>query len=307
VAGEPPVPSADAPAAESVEAASLDVEHTLLDVGSPVASPPPPPLEDLPPDPGMGWVSAPDAPSSEEAVPLAFEDLEPESQTSLSEPVEPLPGIVGMTESDDTSHIGPLDESVGHGFHVETSEDIVLRSSGASEFQMPNASEEFFDSAFGPPQASPQPPVEPTAEAQTEPTPEPEAAPVSEPEIRETPEPEIVNVAEPVFAHIPEPEPIVASSPAPAPSLPDLPPDPMMTESMAELLLSQGHREEALRVYRDLDGRVGGDSRLQQRIADLERPTPAPAPQRQYTAGATGGRSARDFFRTILASRPPHV
>src|SRR5262249_14466427 len=99
VAGEPPVPSADAPAAESVEAASLDVEHTLLDVGSPVASPPPPPLEDLPPDPGMGWVSAPDAPSSEEAVPLAFEDLEPESQTSLSEPVEPLPGIVGMTES----------------------------------------------------------------------------------------------------------------------------------------------------------------------------------------------------------------
>ena len=47
----------------------------------------------------------------------------------------------------------------------------------------------------------------------------------------------------------------MASSPdSMATPLPDLPPDPMMTESMAELLLSQGHREEALRVYHDLDG-----------------------------------------------------
>jgi hypothetical protein len=82
----------------------------------------------------------------------------------------------------------------------------------------------------------------------------------------------------------------------------------MVTESMAELLLGQGHRDEALRVYRELDGRAGGDSRWREKIAELEQPTlPPPAPQRQYSAGATGGRSTRDFLGAMLASRPPQV
>ena len=287
---EPATP-AETPMTETAETELLDLEPAPV-------TPPPPPLEELPPEPGLGWVTTSDAPSSEEAVPLAFEDLEPQVSDIPSEPVEPLTGIVGMTETGDASHIGPLGESVGHGFHVETNEDIVLRSSGATEFQVPNASEEFFGSAFGHPPA--EIPTAPRPEP-VEPEPEP-VEPEPEPVMESPPE------QEPVIESAPEPEPVVASAPAPlvAP-LPDQPPDPMMTESMAELLLSQGHREEALRIYRDLDGRVGGDSRLQERIAELERPKPPPPPQRQFAAGATGGRSARDFIRTVLASRPPQA
>jgi hypothetical protein len=81
----------------------------------------------------------------------------------------------------------------------------------------------------------------------------------------------------------------------------------MMTESMAELLLSQGHRDEALRVYRELNGRLGGDDRIQEKIVELEQPRSAPPPKRQFGAAATGGRSTGDFFRSMLSSRPPHV
>lgn len=158
--------------------------------------------------PGMGEVAESDAPSGEEAV-----------------PVEPLSGIVGMTESGDISPIEP-------------SEDIVLRSSGASEFQVPNAADEWFGSEY--------------------------AAP------------------------------------------PPVPADPMITESMAELLLNQGHREEALRVYRELDGRAGSESRWKEKIAELEGPTPLPALPRDFSARATGGRSTRDFLGAMLASRPPN-
>jgi hypothetical protein len=294
-------PTAETPMTEPAETSLTEpAETTLLDLEPSPITPPPPPFEDLPPEPGLGWVTASDAPSSEEAVPLAFEDLEPQVSDISSEPVEPLTGIVGMTETGDASHIGPLDESVSDGFHVETNEDIVLRSSGATEFQVPNASEEFFGSAFEHPPAEIPTAPEP---ARVEPEPEPvEPEPEPEPVMESTPE------LEPVIESTPEPEPVVASTSAPALApLPDQPPDPMMTESMAELLLSQGHREEALRVYRDLDGRVGGDSRLQERIADLERPKPIQPPQRQFAAGATGGRSARDFIRTVLASRPPQV
>jgi tetratricopeptide (TPR) repeat protein len=285
LATEPTAEPEEAPASEVVEATPLDLEPSAV-------SPPPPPFGDLPAEPGMGWVTASDAPSSEEAVPLAFEDLEPESSDVLSEPVEPLSGIIGMTETGDASHVGPLEDSVRDGFHVETSEDIVLRSSGATEFQVPNASEEFLGSAFEPP---------PTELVHST---EPEIAHAPEPVLETGPTPE----HEPVLASSPEPDPVAASAPEPSVApLPDQPPDPMMTESMAELLLSQGHREEALRVYRDLDERIGGDARLQDRIADLERPKPAPPPQRQYAAGATGGRSTRDFLRSMLTSRPPQV
>jgi tetratricopeptide (TPR) repeat protein len=284
------------PAAESTDVLTPEpmpekVETEPFSLEPSPVSPPPPPFGDLPAEPGLEWVPASDAPSSEEAVPLAFEDLEPHSADILGEPVEPLSGIVGMTESGDVSHVGPLDESVGDSFHsdsfqVETSEDIVLRSSGATEFQVPNASEEFLGSTPEPPPAI---------------VPEPEPVP----EIALIAEPEVAPLSEPEVAPHSEPEPAIAS--AAEPPLPDQPPDPMMTESMAELLLSQGHREEALRVYRDLDDRLGGDSRLQDRIADLERPKPAPVPQRQYAAGATGGRSTRDFLRSMLSSRPPQV
>ena len=62
--------------------------------------------------------------------------MEIEEPVLYDEPVEPLDGLVGR-EVDTPSE--PADE-----FRVETSEDIVLRSSGGSEFQVPDASQELF-------------------------------------------------------------------------------------------------------------------------------------------------------------------
>jgi hypothetical protein len=59
---------------------------------------------------------------------------------------------------------------------------------------------------------------------------------------------------------------------------------PFVTETMAELYLQQGHREEALRVYRALLEQRPGDAALQVRVARLEaefKPrVAAPAPVR---------------------------
>jgi tetratricopeptide (TPR) repeat protein len=363
----PPEPAIPEAAPVAIEEAPLDrIETTSYEseLAPPFASPPPPPLPEVPAEPVMGWVSDSGSPSSEEAVPLAFDDLQPEAASPI-EPVEPLSGIVGMTDSGDVSHIDPLSRPLRENFHVELSEEIILQSSGASEFQMPNASEEFYDTAFAapPPPApvmheaelpmpepepelepelaqeiepelapepepemapEPEPALEPAPvmeastsafEAMVEPVPVPEAEAVLTPEPESTPEPTPVAElpAEPDVApdieipplHMPEPEPVFA---APEPVVAAAhEPDPMMTESMAELLLSQGHREEALRVYRELNGRLGGDERIQQRIIELEQPRPTPPPKRQFAAAATGGRSAGEFFRSMLSSRPPHA
>jgi len=234
LAGESP----GEPEAEFVEAAPFGAEPA-----APVA---PPSLASADAfEPEAESVAAPDAPSGEEATLLAFGgDLQSDAPEVLSAPVEPLSGIIGMTESEGISHI-------------EVGEDIVLRSSGASEFQVPNASDEWFASAY----AEPAPP-------------EPGVAPEPPPPAWREPEPPV---------------------------------DPMITESMAELLLSQGHRDEALRVYRELDERAGGGSRWRGKIAELEAaaPGPSPAPRPNFSAAATGGRSTGEFLRAMLASRPP--
>jgi len=280
--------------AETLDEATVEpIETAPFDADLAPAMSPPPPFAEPPPEP-MGWVTAADAPSSEEAVPLAFEDLEPEAPQVPSEPVEPLSGIIGMTESNEVSHVEPFVERFSGGFQVEMSEDIVLQSSGASEFQVPNASEELFGSDHA--ARAPMPP-------------EPVAAPEPEPLAPSNPEPVSQIEPEPAAEPEPEPEPVVQAAVEPVAAAwgePEPQPDPMVTESLAELLLSQGRWEEALRVYRELDGRSGGESRWQERIAELEQPKPAPAPQRQYSAGATGGRSTGDFLGAMLASRPPH-
>jgi hypothetical protein len=109
--------------------------------------------------------------------------------------------------------------------------------------------------------------------------------------------------------------------------LADLPyppePDLIVTESMADLLLQQGHAAEALTVYRHLAARTSSD-KFRDRIAELERgssgapqpsaraappgPEPAvtaPPPRRSYSVQETQGQSARAFLRRVLAGRLP--
>jgi hypothetical protein len=74
--------------------------------------------------------------------------------------------------------------------------------------------------------------------------------------------------------------------------------EPVVTETMAELYLRQGHRDEALRVYEALLAQRPGDPRLRARVAGL-----ASADSR--AGGAETGESVPTFLRRILAARPP--
>ncbi|HEX5819975.1 MAG TPA: tetratricopeptide repeat protein [Gemmatimonadales bacterium] len=86
---------------------------------------------------------------------------------------------------------------------------------------------------------------------------------------------------------------------------PELEPDLVVTESMAELFVRQGHAGDALRIYRELAGRRPGDARLVARIAELEVVEAASrAHSTPYAARVSGGASVRDVMRSILAARP---
>ena len=106
---------------------------------------------------------------------------------------------------------------------------------------------------------------------------------------------------------IPEtPAPAAASAPE-APSRPvaeepssshDEPlPAAFITETMAELYLQQGHREQALDIYRLLLAQRPADVSLLNRIARLEQPAPA----------APVERTVRAFFGRFANRRPPGV
>ncbi|HKU63312.1 MAG TPA: tetratricopeptide repeat protein [Gemmatimonadales bacterium] len=334
------------------------------------------------------WIAQPEPRATGDATPLALEELEPApleeierpaglvSAESLldEEPVEPLMGMVGQ----ETDEPGPIADE----FRVETSEEIVLQSSGGAEFQMPDASQELFGRARDaspfaePPPPPPPPPSAPAEHAATATEPESEPAvagggdsslldyaPVlieaagMVPPRDEEPAPQAASTPEPALAApAPEPEPVTSAAPepelapldvtealtmeyeAPAAPAPDLEseleptmesvppaeapvpaveappapaepvrayrppePEPVVTETMAEVLLQQGHLAEALGVYRELAGR-SGDPRLVQRVADLES-AQAPPPVTRYAAADTGGRSVGDTLRDLLGQR----
>ena len=82
-------------------------------------------------------------------------------------------------------------------------------------------------------------------------------------------------------------------------------PDLVVTESMAELFLKQGHPADALRIYRELLLRRPEDARLADRVASLEGSEAARSePLPRYAASASGGTSVRELMRTVLGSRP---
>jgi len=74
--------------------------------------------------------------------------------------------------------------------------------------------------------------------------------------------------------------------------------EPVVTETMAELYLRQGHPDEALRVYEALLAKRPGDRRLRARVAGLSSGDPG-------ARGGDTGESVQTFLRRILAGRPP--
>ena len=109
----------------------------------------------------------------------------------------------------------------------------------------------------------------------------------------------------------PEPPPIsLPDQPAERAPAPEREPEPVVTETMAEVYVRQGLVEEARRVYRQLMAQRPDDAGLKARLAELvEAPQaePAPSPAAPETAGRpsfqaaeTGGRSTRAFFAQLL-------
>ena len=304
----------DAPAAAEsaaeIEAAQSEVPPTMS----------PSPLPEPPRDAMLGWVSQSDSASADEAVPLALEELdlsvesapapegiELEEPVTLEEPVEPLAGIVGLSDSQrDALDSRALDSlEVSEEFRVETAEDIVLQSSGGSEFQVANASEELLTSrGFG----LTEPPAPPTPAAERSPL-DADVPPI---EAERPVQPVTERVAEPAVPWAPP----VAEPPRPPEA------DLLVTESMAELLAQQGHAAEAITVYRHLESRSAGEPRFAEKIAELEHaaatrspepaavtepvPTPTPEPARPaYSVLETQGQSVQAFLRGVFGGRLP--
>lgn len=84
-----------------------------------------------------------------------------------------------------------------------------------------------------------------------------------------------------------------------------LPKDPefVLTESMAEALVRAGESADALRVYRELVRRNGGDPRFASRIMELETAlAEQPAKPQSYNARDTKGQSVAALFHALLSA-----
>jgi len=256
-------------------------------------------------------------------------------------------GVTAEHVSSDRASSGDAssDDVSSDEWAVETAEDIVLESAGASEFQVANAAEELLsERPFGrsEPSLAERPPVE---REETAAVPPPGREPawlepigfdqsgqtagdsaMSEPAARESVSAETAadqSTREPIEAAAPpgtvneaaEEQPAGWAARAWSPPTADAPrqteADLLVTESMAELLLQQGHAAEALTVYRHLETRTGSE-RFRAKIAELERgavppAAAAPAPAPAYSVEQTHGQSVHAFLRGVLGARPPAV
>lgn len=80
--------------------------------------------------------------------------------------------------------------------------------------------------------------------------------------------------------------------------------EPVLTETMAELYLRQGHQEDALRVYEALLAQRPGDARLRARVQSLTPRGRKQARADAGRAGGAGGENVQAFLKRILAARP---
>lgn len=88
------------------------------------------------------------------------------------------------------------------------------------------------------------------------------------------------------------------------PGIPE--PEPVVTEAMALLYVSQGLSSEALAVYRELLERSPGDTRYAEQVRMLEGSVPV-ADRPAWLAAETGGVAVGQWLRSVLAARLPEV
>jgi hypothetical protein len=295
----------------------------------------------------IGWVARPDDLASA-AAPLRVEDLEttPVPYTSEAEeppapppepPVEPEPAVTFDRPFVPPSFPDP------DSFGFEQSEDIVLNVSGHSEYQTPSAVDDLLAQVTGTPSGidnlrrdlAPPEPITSALPGFGAPVDDPFAPPPAEPPPEHGPEPvsdraESMDIDPPPAASLfgraadfyapDEPEPAAMAAPGPVAvpepvaELDDAPPvgepELVVTETMAEVFLRQGHLVEAITVYRELVRRRPDGEQLAGRLAELEgrqAAAAAPPPRPAYAARDTGGQSVAAFFQSLLQTRPDSV
>jgi tetratricopeptide (TPR) repeat protein len=264
---------------------------------------------------------------------VAEDVTEPVMQAFEPEPAEPLtvdePAGAPATEFllDEDPIGAPTADLRGNDMGVERHEEIVLRPSATSEFQAPSDAEllsgslandrsipAFEEEALAPsgeaaespaveaenPNASE--PVRPEALWQAHPedaTPEEPPVPTPEPGEFETPRPEL--------AALPQGSPVDEASDMAEAEEAAEGPEPLVTETIGDVYAAQGHRTQALDVYRQLLLRTPGDLRITEKIQELEKRESAVSPQRAaaFAAEQTGGQSVRSYFGDLLAARLP--
>jgi hypothetical protein len=141
-------------------------------------------------------------------------------------------------------------------------------------------------------------------EAEFTPVPEPESEPVYESVGMTEPEPAFASRSENESTNPVEAE---AASGAEEPEL-------VVTETMAEIFLRQGHRELARAVYAQLAQRDPENERVRSALAALQ-PEPAPVevpavsarPAPRYDAATSGGKSVEQLFGALLSAPRPSV
>lgn len=276
----PPAPPSAPPAPpqeiEKSQDMTLGLEPTSVPPSSPPASAAPPTLEiDVP-------VS-----ESNEAPPIDSFSLEGLETTSLA--ASPAPNAEPAAPADPPAPVVPPAAAPAPIAAAPTppppaasapAEDLPLLDIG----EIPSA-----------PVAT-TPPVAAQAHAFAEPLAMEAPAPVTAPP---EPEPEAPMLDD--WSPLPTAEPVAATAPAAADS------GPFVTETMAELYLAQGHREEALRVYRALLDQRPNDASLIAKVASLSRPAESlpPAPSHvEPHAEAYSGPTIRELLNAIAARRP---
>jgi len=277
----------------------------------------------------------------------ASQEEPPEFEARIVEEPSVPADLTPVSGLEPTEFSAPADAPAYSEFFLEREEEIILTSHSGAEYQVANDSESLMRPGEepAPPVEIPAAEEAPAAEAAVQ-TPEPEIVePAAEAPVAEAPPspadeapfewamhvgeetgfhpgapthggahpPDSFDAAIEGIAPVEEDagaSPEAEDAPEAEEAGPPLEPVLVVTESMAELYAAQGHRSEALGVYRILYDRNPANERLRQRIIDLEAALAAQvaadaAPS--YAASVTGGRAVAAFLGGLLKSRPAPV
>jgi tetratricopeptide (TPR) repeat protein len=260
---------------------------------APTASPPPPPAPPPPPPPPARTVAPPAEPvvrlvPEERTAPMAMPEYTTEEPSSTELQVTGTPRDIetfdGTLDFDSAAH------STAKAEGLEVQEEVVLQPQDMVVEGL--AHTQYESGAFTPPseeelaEVLPQvdlPLIMPEDLAETPPVAAAPRAPAAPGGASATSPPAAVRLSDDDGAAD-----TAALSRA----------EPVLTETMAELYLKQGHQEDALRVYQALLAQRPGDARLRARVNAL-----MPGGGTRGGGWATG-ESLPDYLKRILTGRP---